>query len=590
MPETQPIPAVAYYRVSTDQQDGSIEQQQAHLVPRCKLEGIDLQAEFVDDAISGDKTAKRKDFQDMLRYCQARASEGRPIAAIVCWDAARFSRATSVETNFYIHQFQQAGVHRVFTLAGRWIDFRREEDRVLFNLVQDMTNHRYLRDLSRSIVRGQINSAKAGYFSGGMPPYGFDRLLLNDKGEVVRRLRRGERLTFKQRGWKTKLIPSEDAEQIEVVQWLYRTFDTTDTNFFALAKDLNRKGIPGPSSFSKTCPGVAAWGSRAVKKILTNPHYRGDARWGHVAEGRYFRLLDGGIQDAAGRVRSELNPEPVYVPGAHTGIVDAQEWQRVQVKILARKKEGRTPRERGYLLTGILHCGHCGGRMHGDGGSWTAPNGKTYTYRRYICRTHVVFGPEACRHYSMREDRLVPFLVRRIQQDYLAPQRLEELRQELLRQVEAKSQDSPEKAERLRHRIGEMNAEIELATRNVLRARDNLDLLQEALTNLRQQRARLQKELDVVEREQSIPLEQAAEMVQKAIERLHLLDQRLRDADQTQLREVLRQMVSRIDLYFEETTERKKREWYRFARGLVKLRPQLEFEVSGASVPRPEVS
>jgi hypothetical protein len=43
---------------------------------------------------------------------------------------------------------------------------------------------------------------------------------------------------------------------------------------------------------------------------------------------------------------------------------------------------------------------------------------------------------------------------------------------------------------------------------------------------------------------------------------------------------VLIQMISRIDLYFEHG-DRTRRQWYRFAKGMVKLRPFGEFTGSG---------
>src|SRR5262249_42076077 len=152
---SKPIPAVAYYRMSSNNQDDSIPQQQAEMRPKCKLADIQIEREFEDWGKRGGQMKKRDAFQEMLRFCQDRYSEGKPIEAIVCWDASRFSRATSVETNHYIWEFQQVGVHRLFTASGKWIDFRREDDRLLFNVQQDFTSHRYVVDLSANITRGK---------------------------------------------------------------------------------------------------------------------------------------------------------------------------------------------------------------------------------------------------------------------------------------------------------------------------------------------------------------------------------------------------------------------------------------------------
>src|SRR5262245_61988607 len=124
------IPGVCYYRMSTDRQDKSIPQQQAWAQAACKLEGVSVEAEFRDDGVSGDKTGQRDGFHDMLAFCQERHREGRPVRAVVCYSASRFSRADSQETAAYIWQFRQAGTHRILT-AERWMDWTKEEDRVL---------------------------------------------------------------------------------------------------------------------------------------------------------------------------------------------------------------------------------------------------------------------------------------------------------------------------------------------------------------------------------------------------------------------------------------------------------------------------
>src|SRR5262245_64462288 len=133
--------------MSGHDQEKSIPQQRAEMLPRCKLENVRVEREFADEGISGGGMRGRDAFLDMLRFCQERHRDGRPVEAAVCWLTSRFSRATSIETAHYIWEFQQVGVHRVFTWE-RWFDFRKEEDRAIFLLQQDFTNNRFLRDHS----------------------------------------------------------------------------------------------------------------------------------------------------------------------------------------------------------------------------------------------------------------------------------------------------------------------------------------------------------------------------------------------------------------------------------------------------------
>jgi DNA invertase Pin-like site-specific DNA recombinase len=154
------------------------------MLPRCKLENVHVVAEFKDEGISGGGMSKRDAFLKMLAFSQERQRSGEPIRAIVCYDTKCFSRATSIKTARYIDEFQDIGVHRLLTW-DRWYDFRKPEDRTVFNLQQDFTNNKFLIDLSAAVLRGRKAAAEAGCFTGGMVPYAFDRLLLDEQGGVV---------------------------------------------------------------------------------------------------------------------------------------------------------------------------------------------------------------------------------------------------------------------------------------------------------------------------------------------------------------------------------------------------------------------
>jgi DNA invertase Pin-like site-specific DNA recombinase len=163
------IRAVGYYRKSDEDDGASVEQQQEWAHTTCPPEGIELVREFIDQAKAGWDTGKRADFHEMLAFCQQQKKRGTPIDAIVCWHPNRFSRADSQETGWYIWEFRKVGVNRIFTSSHGWRDFRRMEDRILFNIEQDASNHRYVVDLSRDSVRGRLAAAEKGQWVGGAP-------------------------------------------------------------------------------------------------------------------------------------------------------------------------------------------------------------------------------------------------------------------------------------------------------------------------------------------------------------------------------------------------------------------------------------
>jgi hypothetical protein len=361
-------------------------------------------------------------------------------------------------------------------------------------------------------------------------------------------------------------------EEIEVVRFLFHTYAESEVSLGALANTLNARGIPGPWS----TPGrPSKWYSQSVKLILKNPHYVGDAEWGRVGVGKYHRAVNAGVEAVASRRKRQVNAQGlILVPDAHPAIVTRDIWEKVQQKLESRRTERHFPRQAGYVLSGILRCGHCGERMYGSGNLHRRP-GKTYRYRRYLCGGYAIKGPERCKPHAIREDRILPFLVRKLQETYLAAPQLEALRQELRRKLAAKYQTSPGRVEGLRQKIAQLDAEIKQGARNLLRAGDNVDLLNEALSELRGQRQRFARELESLERAQAVPSQEIDAQVEAAVGALVCLREKLEQADPAALRRVFQEMISRVDLYF-EPQPKVQRTWYRFTRGVVKLRPQLE--------------
>jgi DNA invertase Pin-like site-specific DNA recombinase len=571
----RPVKAVAYYRMSTDRQEDSIPRQRDSVQAYARVNGYEVVREYQDAGISGDATEKRAGFLQM------RDDAGRgEFEVILCWDKDRFGRFDSIEQGYWVKPLRDAGV-RLVTVAQGLIDWNSFGGRIVDAALSE-SKHEFLRSLSQNTTAGLIRNAKGAYFNGGQVPYAFDRMLLNERDEPQRRLLRGER-TDKPNGWHTVLVPVESPEEIEVVRWLFRSFDEREVSCRALADELNARGIAGPGSAEKHR--ATKWSRQVVKDMLRNASYVGDHVWGQKNLGKYHRVIGGEAKAAAGVPRTKNgNPRKaintvglVVHRDAHAGIIDRAVWDRVQAKLDGRRRERRFPRGKGYVLAGLVKCGHCGKRMHGATGQYKNRSGRK-SYRRYVCTSFNVGGSRACGYHAIREEKLLPFLIRILQREYLAPKRLEELKAELLRQASAKHEASPERVEKLRAKRDRLNADIRKGARNLVRAGPNIDLLNEALTELRGELADVDREMVAAERAQRTPVEDVERVIEEAVAALYNLRERLAEAEPTLLREVLRQMVSSIELYF-EPIPKQKRVHHRLIRGVLKLRPQLD--VSG---------
>lgn len=592
------IDAVAYWRMSSSPQEKSIPQQRAEMLPKCKLAGVNIVREFRDEGISGGGMKKRDAYLDMLSACQARHKAGKPVAAVVCFDTSRFSRATSTETGHYIWEFQKVGVHRLFTWE-RWFDFRKEEDRAIFLIQQDFTNNRYLRDISLRVLRGKRDAAQAGYFTGGQVPYGFERVLVDEAGNEVSRIHRGEKVRLRKQGWRLLLAPiaEDDADadrQLErqTVLWLYDTFDTNNVSFRYLAEQLNLRGVPSPGThyrYRGKHVMLAKWNVPAVRGVLTRPVYRGLSCLGVAGRGTYHRLVAGEIQAVEpGAKRTDNNDKALSVPMEYGGIVDADLWDRVQVKVKDRRKHSTFARSGGYTLPGgILYCGHCGMRMYGC--TMRPRRGeKVYEYRKYVCSSPNV-KPGTCQHYAVSEDVIVSGLVDELLKKYLAPERLRGLEEKLLARAETKHQKAPATVTRLESRLADLDEGIVRGRRRALQAKDDETFaeLNDGLREMLDQRKRLQKELDAARRTQQAPAEDLTAKVRENIAELWTLRESLETAAKDNLQGVagakeklggiIRALVSRADLYFERR-ENGKRVSYPCVRAAVKMRALLHVQ------------
>jgi hypothetical protein len=265
--------------------------------------------------------------------------------------------------------------------------------------------------------------------------------------------------------------------------------------------------------------------------------------------------------------------------------VSRETWDAAQAKLAERRVNRSYVRDAGYALTGLLYCGHCRMKMKGTHCGCRAANGKVYSYRRYICKTAIANGSAGCRLYSIRESYLLPFLVKKLQEDYLAPEKVAQLEVELRRRLEARRNGgSLAEVEGLRRRLAAVDDEIKTATQNVLRAKSNIDLLNDALTALRGERERLAAGLSDAEARRGPELDIEG-TVKKAVDRLRTLAERLQEVDPKRLREVLRQMFVRVDLYYQPLEGRTKRSPFRLEKGVAQLRPQVQFDSCASSSP-----
>src|SRR4051794_19216939 len=177
------VPAVAYYRMSTDRQEASIPTQREAVEKLARQRGYVVVREYLDEGISGDDTERRLAFRRMIDDAGRLAD----FDAVLCWDQDRFGRFDPLEAGYWVKPLRDAGVWLETVAQGRidWEDFA---GRIVY-AVQQEGKHAFLRDISRAVTRGMLAKAKRGEWLGGRVPYGYrlsehKRLVPGDPAEV----------------------------------------------------------------------------------------------------------------------------------------------------------------------------------------------------------------------------------------------------------------------------------------------------------------------------------------------------------------------------------------------------------------------
>ena len=375
--------AVIYARYSTDlQSEASIEDQVRLCTARIEREGWRLVESYADRATSGASTL-RPGYQRMLRDAQA----GR-FDVVIAEALDRLSR----------DQEHVAALHKQLGFAGvRLITLTEGEINELHVGLKGTMNALFLKDLAAKTRRGLEGRVRSGKSGGGIC-YGYDVVRAVDaQGNPVR----GDRTI--------------DAAEAAVVVRIFEAY-RTGRSPRQIARMLNDEGIAGP--------GGRPWGDTTIRGntlrgtgVLHNELYVGRLVWNRQ---RFIK------DPATGRRVARLNPPEAWVVQEvpDLRIVDDALWTAVQERLTGVRESPRVVKARASefwkhrrpqtLLTGLVHCGCCGGLMATQGqdylGCSTARRQGTCTNRKLVRRGAIeTVILEGLRERLMRPDMVAAF-------------------------------------------------------------------------------------------------------------------------------------------------------------------------------------
>ncbi len=452
-----------YARKSTEQtgvcdEERSVTRQVEHAKAYAAKKGWTVAGEhiYVDDGISGAEFANRPGFVRLM----AALKPTPPFDILIMSEGSRLGRE-SIETAYALKQLTTAGVQVWLYLENKELTLDTPADKVLLSVAA------FADELEREKARqrthdAMLRKAKAGQVTGGRV-YGYDNREVLAPG--------GKRLHVE------RVINPREAE---VVRDIFGQC-AAGKGFKKIAKELNRRGVPGPRS---------AWAPSSIREIMHRDLYRGDIVWNKVQK-----------RDQWGKKKYKARPETewVRVPVPELQIVPDELWEAAHDRlagargIYLRKTNGQlwgrpaSGIESRYLLAGMAQCSWCGGSLIvvKSGG------------RKYKCANYHSRGTTVCPNGLLVSlEHTNQEVLRTLEQDILQPKVVEAaLRKaiERLRPSEDTSQQDSSKAD-----LAIVEAEIARLTQAIVEGGD-IPSLVAAVKERERRRAYLQGELDAAE-------------------------------------------------------------------------------------------
>ncbi|MBW2610653.1 MAG: recombinase family protein, partial [Deltaproteobacteria bacterium] len=318
-----------YARVSTDKQAEKygISSQLETLRKRNNEKGWTLVFDggkdaFIDNGYSGadlDRPA--------LNRLRRAVSEGR-VDVVMAYDPDRLSRKLFHQM-ILADEFEKQGVKLEFVTQEMGTS---PEDRMFFNM-RGLISEYEREKIRERTMRGSRDKARQGKLvSAGSTPFGFK---YNPDNATL----------------------EEDADTSRIVRLIFYTFANEDLSLRSLADKLNRLQMPTPK-------GGGRWRSSTLGFMLRNEAYIGrmyQFKKYHVEPKRRLKPLTKRKKSSVA-----MRPKEEWIPMDVPALVPLEMFEAVQKKLERNAVLAKRNTKREYLLSGLLHCSLCGGRMKGN--------------------------------------------------------------------------------------------------------------------------------------------------------------------------------------------------------------------------------
>ncbi len=371
--EQKRIPAVGYCRFSSDhQREESIDAQIRLISAFAEKNGYDVLDFYCDKAFSG-RSDQRPEFQRLLSDI---SDDNCKFQAVIVHKMDRFSRNAG-DTIKYKELLQDYGINLVSTTEKISND---PSGNLMFGILSTI-NAFYSENLGLEVMKGLKENAYKMKFNGGNAPLGYkiDNCLYSiDESEAV------------------------------IVRKIF-TMAAEGYSYNDIIHEMNRCGY-------KTKTG-RPFGKNSIYDLLKNPRYKGT----YIFNRRAKRTS----KNTRNNHKYKPESEQIIIEDGVPAIVSKELWEKANA---ARKfmSKGNTGAKHKYLLSGLLYCGECGSKMHGN--CRKRDSGEYTTYRCNDQATRL-----DCKSREMRAEPLEDFVINSLCEHFFDPENIDIITDELNR-------------------------------------------------------------------------------------------------------------------------------------------------------------
>jgi len=310
--ENQPLrKAAIYVRMSTENQQFSIENQTAAMEFYAVSHNIEIVKTYTDGGKSGLNFSGRLGLQQLIADVKARTKEYTDILVL---DLTRWGRFQDVDESAHYEYLCRSGGFKLHYVAEQFDNDGSVISSIIKNVKRVMAAD-YSRELSKKVFVGQCRLIEKGFRQGGHAGYGLRRRLIDENRQPKCELLRGQRKSFQTD--RVILVPGPD-EEVQNVRWIYMAFVQDGLNEVEIAARLNARGVLTDLGRS--------WTRSTVHQILINEKYIGN----NIFNRKSFKLKE----------RRTVNPEEKWVRavGVFEAIVEPHYFLAAQHIIQARSR------------------------------------------------------------------------------------------------------------------------------------------------------------------------------------------------------------------------------------------------------------